>query len=213
MTETPDERAARFAELGVDADDVLGALERIVLADLPAQLARVNARKGVALTMPAVLEQLPDPSTLADATAQYPALAFTSPGLADTPVRMGGGRYTLAWTCLVTVVLRGSTGTYRDTARDTRLYVAAIRAVIARNRTLHVDGLPGFARDAEFVGEDYAAYDSPSSARTLGAGFVEFTITVEDALVDAPLLPDWPVATVETTDFDATPADPEGLTP
>jgi hypothetical protein len=185
VTETAEQRAERFAELGVDADDVLTSLEQTVVEKLPAQLDRVNVRKGVYLPMPAVLEQLPSADLLLSAAWDLPAVAFTSPGLAGTPVKSKRGQLQATWTCQATVYSRGDD--YRSTARDVRLYVAAIRAVAARNSTLAYGGLPGIASRVSWTGEDYDAYTDPTAARTLGAGFVELEVGVDVALDTAPL--------------------------
>jgi hypothetical protein len=184
-----------------DADDVLRALEQVVTNDLPDELLRVNARKGLSLAAPVVLEQLSDPTVLIDSTRQFPAVSFSSPGLAESPTRKTPWSYDAAWTCLVAVMDRGATGTYRATATAIRVYTAALRTVVMRHQSLG-----GLAYQVLWADEDYAAFDDDKS-RTLGMGTVEFTVYVRNAL-DASAAPELPFTPtgplIKTTEVDVT---------
>lgn len=174
--------------VNVSADDVLRQLEAVVMRDLPAELARVNEAKGInpPLAPPAVYEQLPDPLLALRSTAQFPALAFTSAGLAENPQRQDKRTSDAVWECTVTCFVRGGANTYRATATAVREYVAAVRLVVARAQRLG-----GVCDWVDWADEDYAALADDDSARTLGAGFVTFDVHVPGAL-DASLPPEPP---------------------
>lgn len=165
----------------VTADDVLGALEQVMVDHLGETLDLMNDARDTAYPMPdpATWNQYDDPDSLAP--THVPTLNFSSPGLAEGFTKDAAG-YTGTWICVVTVFARdpGGVNTERATASAVRFYAAAIRDTALRHGTL--DGL---ADGLDCTGEEYAVFDT-AVAKSFGAGFVELEVTVPNAVVLGP---------------------------
>lgn len=119
------------------------------------------------LDPPKAILQGPTPD--AATSAVVPVICITSPGMSQVPVRTANGsRYSTSWTLVVNVWVRNTTMT--KTAKELRDYVASIReCLLAWGEGTWTD--EGYAQDA-----------GPSSSGTMGAGFVELTVPVADAV-------------------------------
>lgn len=179
----------------VSVDEVCEAVESTLTAWLPSVLAEIAAAKSLTLPVPTAYD-MPDAAALRNDRAALPALAVSSPGLASPPVRDGDGVYEATWRVVVTAFARADS--YRATARAVRGYALAVRTCLVQHQDLG-----GIAAHVGWVGEEYAALDS-RVARTLGAGFVTFTVTVPGVSSSrGPLTPPVPPASL------LNPADPQ----
>lgn len=185
----------------VTADDVLQALEQTLRDHLPTTLQRLTVAKQVALAPPASYEQVADPAVLTP--AQTPTVSLSSPGIEGDPRHVGDGIYQATWVCIVELYVRSDTvASYRAVARTVRVYAAAIRETVMQHASLG-----GLASAVEWVAEDYAGVANLDDSRTLGGGFVQFNVTVDNVLdINAGAVDDgaqWPTVVVLATDLTA----------
>lgn len=124
-------------------------------------------------------EQLPTLEALT--TANLPAVAVTSPGLADRPTRRSSG-YNAPWRIVVGAFVRGTS--FTETAGRVRDWAAVIRQVMVQHPTLG-----GVATGLEWVGEEYVERPERSSARTLGGCAVAFDVTARNVIDSEPYVP------------------------
>lgn len=177
----------------VTGEDVCDAAQAVLDARLPDVLAAL-ATADVPLPMPTSYE-LPAP----DAMRNFDGLALivSSPG-AGEPVVSADGSVSLVWTVVVTILARGDN--YAQTSALVKRYTAAVWHVLE-----HQQDLNGLATEVRPQREAYDEVDA-AKARTLGAGFVEALVLVDNARrrtggVAAPEGPEVPVSTVS---FDLT---------
>lgn len=128
-------------------------------------------------------------NVFANATAarddQLPAIGVSSDGLLTAPFRKARNLYDADWGITGRVVLRGQT--FEETSDLVGLYVAAMRTVLLQRQSL--DGL---ANGTTWIGESYDYSEVAGSAtRTLGGGFVEIAVPI-DNVIDADAGPDTP---------------------
>ncbi len=156
----------------VGGDDVLAAVLSVLRQRLPSVLAQLNAVPGAVVQLdPVHVWRIVADFDERRVDGQLPQIAVDSPGLASPP-----GRSSLAWTVVATVLQRGPDTT--KTAIRTHRYVTALTDTLLSASPLEVQGR---WCDVELVGLAYDEVESRSS-RTLGAGFVEVSVTVPDAL-------------------------------
>ena len=117
-------------------------------------------------------QQIPNPRALT--SAQFPAAAITSPGLADRPDRRSFG-YDTKWRVAVGIFDRGDN--HDNTAWRTRTWAALVRGVMVRNPSVG-----GVASSLRWISEDYAERSERESARTLGGCAVGFDIGVTNVV-------------------------------
>lgn len=114
---------------------------------------------------------------------ELPRVVVYSAGLANTPVKRGGGLYEVTFSVGVGVVLRG--GKRDETRQRLSAYVAALRTCVLQNGPTGIDAW------VEWLDEGYATRDA-SNRRTLGGGEVSFEMTVEMVSRDRYDLPAFP---------------------
>lgn len=107
---------------------------------------------------------------------QSPAVAVSSPGLAEAPKRMGDGEWSAVWAVHVFCATRGPG--FDLTADITGAYLAAIRTTLLKF-TIELDG----AQRAKWVAETYDLIDSDSQ-RTIGAGLVAVNLPVRGVTLE-----------------------------
>lgn len=156
----------------VTADEICQAVELVLRQYLPALAA------GAGLAPVEEWQQLPTAEALS--TAQFPAIAVTTPGLADTPTRTGRG-VNAVWRIAVGVYDRG--GSHAQTAGNVRKWAALIRTVLLQ------DLAGDIVWQVTWVGEEYALRPEVSSARTLGGAAVAVDVAVHTATPLPPQVP------------------------
>jgi hypothetical protein len=188
----------------VSGDDVcLAVLDRL-RGRLDLAIAQRNLTAPTVLNQPVLLDPIVDWRVVADFTdrtdGQLPQVAVESPGFAANPGARLPGR--LSWSIVITLQQRGTS--YEHTVVRTQRYVAAVHDVLLAAPTLQVAGRDC---DVQLVGVAYDEVD-PRNARTLGAGYVEVTVTVPEALDvsdipadpnDEPVLASTPVTSAIVT--------------
>jgi hypothetical protein len=132
------------------------------------------------------------PTLDALSSAEYPAGAIESPGLAAQPVQTSATTWDATWVVVVGVYDRGFD--HDDTASRVRRWAAAVRATVLAHRDLG-----GLARTVTWTGEAYAQRPDRRDARGLGGCAVTFTVTVPNAVELPVASPSTPVPTVVTT--------------
>lgn len=134
------------------------------------------------------LKQITDwhqlPTIEALTTANTPAGAITSPGLASDPTRHGG-RIDAVWRVVVGIYDRDADHT--ATAHRTRVWAGLVRACVLRNPRLG-----GIASGVTWVGERYEVIPARAAARTLGGCAVSFNVSAKD-VVDVDDLGELPI--------------------
>jgi hypothetical protein len=170
-----------MTELGIQsADQVLVALEDTLRAALPQvlDLPEVKAYLGTNATAYAEIttwQQLP--TIQAIATADYPAVAITSPGLVEPPTyKRSSDSWETWWRAAVGIYDRAGVddGGHRATQAQVRNWIAFLRVAALRNPTLG-----GAARAVRWAGEEYDMLPDRNKARTIGAGALALDIKVE----------------------------------
>jgi len=135
---------------------------------------------------------------------QLPAVVLVSVGLAERPLKDGGGRYRGRWDMGVACVC--SARTQMESHANAQRYMAALRDLF-----LQKPSLGGMASGVDWQGEQYDQLDY-DDLRSIDGGFGQFTVEVENialagggpATPNEPLdpdtlpWPDWPV--VQTPD-------------
>lgn len=170
-----------MSDLGVQsADQVLVALEGTLKQALPMvlQLPEVKAYLGadaVAYRPITTWQQLP--TIAAIATADYPAVAITSPGLVEPPVyKASRDCWETWWRAAIGIYDRAGVDDdgHRATQALVRNWIAFLRTAALRNPTLG-----GVSRAIHWAGEDYDLLPDRSMARTIGAGALALDIKVD----------------------------------
>lgn len=126
------------------------------------------------LKPPAVWKHMPSPESMS--TARYPAVAVSSPGLAEPPTR-NRDKYSATWRVVVTVWVRNDKPPTRKlgedafslVAKQTREYVKAVRSCLLA------------WGEGTWTDEGYAKVDDYAASGTLGAGFVELSVFIDTA--------------------------------
>lgn len=148
---------------------------------------------------------------------QLPAVLLVSPGLAERPVKDGGGYYRARWE--MAAACHVSARTELEAHAMAQRYTAALMRLFIQRPSLD-----GKANGVDWLEESYDQLDHDST-RSLAVGFARFTVQADNiALANAgpatpsdPLdpdtqpWPDWPL--VETVDVDVENVDqitPEG---
>lgn len=133
---------------------------------------------------------------------QYPVCVVVSPGLAEAPRREGNGNYTAWWSLGVGVI--ASANTEEATNNLSKIYAAAVRAIMLQQQTMSPAGSPPVTAGIEWLDESYDDLPDENQERTLRA-----SMWVGMALIDSvvtsqtgPLEPDpdqagseWPLIT------------------
>lgn len=151
--------------------------QQVLQANLPTALVDIAELEDVdPITPPKAWRRLPDFRKLLD--DQSPTVIVTTPGLSGTPGEGQEARLSNAvearWDIRTFCIVRA--GTYDAVADMVGWYTAAIRLAALRNKQLS-----GLARTTRWVGEAYDLLDA-SDARTIGAGSVDFTVGVDNAV-------------------------------
>lgn len=159
----------------ITGDDVRDAVQATLTTHLPPVLEALGPLRGDLgpLPMPRSHEAPTVDAARLDA-AQLPILVVAVPGFAGPPERDHEGVYTAPFDCLIDFLIRSEEGTYEATARDVRIYAAAIRTVL-----IEQSSLDGFAWAVQLVDESYDDGEA-RAARTLAQGEVTCVVTVTD---------------------------------
>lgn len=180
----------------ISAQDVCEAVEATLIAWLPSVSAEIALAGGPTLPLPTTYD-MPSAEALISGSAELPAVVVSSPGIIGVPERDEDMAYRATWAVIVSVFARGED--YRETAAQVRGFALACRVALAQHPSLG-----GFAAELLWAGEEYDALDA-RAARTLGAGYVTFNVTV-DSVTDAdagPLIPPVAPASLITTGVQA----------
>lgn len=165
------------------ADQVLVALQQTLEAAVPQvlDLPEVKAYLG---TRAAGFQEITTwqqvPTLEAIATADYPAVAMTSPGLVEEPAykRSLGtyGGHETTWRAAVGLYDRVGVddGGQSATQQRVRDWMMILRTAALRNPTLG-----GTSRWIRWAGEDYDLLPDRRNARTIGAGALALNIRVD----------------------------------
>jgi len=105
---------------------------------------------------------------------QLPALIVTCPGLAGKPTARGDGSYIASWKMQACIIVSANDQT--NTRRVSRLYGAALRALIVQKRSFG-----GIAVDAVWTGESYDLLSADAN-RTITAVCVDYTLAVDNVV-------------------------------
>lgn len=168
-------------EYGVQSvDQILVALEQVLksavpqVLDLPGTKAYLGER---AKDFADITTWQQVPTLEAIASADYPAVAITSPGLVEPPIYK---RSTDLWE----TTWRASIGIYDRTGIDdggqsatqqrVRDWIMILRTAALRNNTL-----AGIARGLWWAGEEYDLLPDRNKARTIGAGALALDVRVD----------------------------------
>jgi hypothetical protein len=169
------------AELGIQsADQVLVALEGTLRQALPQvlDLPEVKAYLGeAAVNYRPITTWQQLPTIQAIATADYPAVAITSPGLVQAPTySRSSDSWETWWRAAVGIYDRAGVDDdgHRETQALVRNWIAFLRTAALRNQTLG-----GAARAVVWSGEDYDLLPDRNNARTIGAGALALDIKVQ----------------------------------
>lgn len=190
-----------MSELGIQsADQVLVALEETLRTTLPQvlELPEVKAYLGTTAAdyRPITTwEQLP--TLAAIATADYPAVAITSPGLVQPPAyQRSKDSWETWWRAEVGIFDRAGFDDdgHRITQAMVRNWIAWLRTAALRQQTLG-----GAARAVVWAGEEYDLLPDREQARTIGAGVLALNIKVD---VPNTLGLGLPLVTSTTTQLD-----------
>jgi hypothetical protein len=173
----------------VGADDVCTAVLNALTLRLPAAIDQLNERPAA----PVQLDPIRNFRLVADfdersAEGQIPQVAVDSPGFGEPPAPVSDDSSRLAWTIVATCLQRGQNT--QQTILRTMRYVTAMKLALLRSSPIEIDGR---WCDVQLVAASYDEVDV-RSARTLGAGFVEISVHVPNA--------------IDLTDLDATPPVP-----
>lgn len=148
----------------VSVDELATALEKTLRDNLAATVATL----GLKLDSVKEWQQLPTAAALA--TARFPAVAISSPGLTEPPTYSQSDRaWHAVWRIGVGIYDRGKN--HHDTQAHIRNWCAAIRLTARAHRSLG-----GLARDTRWAGEEYALLPGREQSRTIGAAAVAFDI-------------------------------------
>lgn len=159
----------------VTGHDVKEAVRGCLAAHLPPVLAALSAGLDAPLAAPTAY-YAPTIEAVRKDAAELPALAVLSPGMAGPMRRDENGIFTADWNIVIGLWIRSEEGTYDATARDTVLYSAAVRTVLAERPLLD-----GFAQDVFDVEEGDYGTVAADAARTLGEASISCTVRVFDA--------------------------------
>lgn len=145
----------------VTADELCQRVEAVLREHLPPLLKAADLKP--------IVEWQQVPTEAALSTANLPAAAITTPGLAEPPTRdIRGVNFT--WRLVAGVYDRGTS--YADTARRTRTWAALLRTVLVQHLA---DDL---IREVRCAGEEYALQPEKDAARTLGGCAVAIDVDV-----------------------------------
>ena len=168
-------------EYGIQSvDQVLVALEQTLKTALPQvlDLDQVKAYLGDRATeFVAITTWQQVPTIEAIATADYPAVAITSPGLSAPPIyKRSTDTWETTWRAAVGIYDRTGVddGGQSVTQARVRDWIAFIRTAAIRNPTLG-----GTVRGLQWVGEEYDLLPDRDKARTIGAGALALDIRVD----------------------------------
>lgn len=175
MTTTP------LEEFGVQSvDQVLVALQQTLAQAVPMvlELPGVKAYLGTrAAGFAEITTWQQVPTLAAIATADYPAVAMTSPGLVEPPAYKRSA-YVWETTWRAAVGLYDRVGVDDDgqsaTQQRVRDWMMILRTAALRNPTL-----AGTSRWIRWAGEDYDLLPDRKNARTIGAGALSLDIRVD----------------------------------
>lgn len=188
----------------VTAHDLEHAVKDTLKEWFPEYLAEIERQSdvpGLNLPSPRSYEHRVEMSNFPE--DQLPQCIIVSPGMASAPMMEGNGSYRAFWKILIGIV--NSAKDKESTARNSKLYAAATRAIILQHRSLG-----GFTSGMVWDGESYE-HGPVEAERTLAVCSLEFTFEVESVAserggpiehAEDPEVPpaDWPL--VETTDVD-----------
>jgi hypothetical protein len=171
----------------VTAHDLEHAVEDTLKEWFPTYLAEVILQAEITdlvLPSPRSYEHRVEMSNFPE--DQLPQCIIVSPGMASAPMSEGDGAYRAFWKILIGIV--NSAKDKESTARNSKLYAAAVRAIVLQHRSLG-----GFTTGMVWDGESYE--DGPVEAeRTLAVCTLEFTFEVERVAseFDGPIVPGGP---------------------
>lgn len=151
------------------AEDICRATEVVLTAKVPVLLDLLGRQD---LGQVKTWQQLPTIEALS--SADFPAVAITSPGLIGTPTySRASNSWTATWRIAVGVYARGKD--HSETAAHVRDWCAVLRTVLLLNKRLG-----GVAKTLAWAGEEYARVPRKDQARTFSGGAVAVDVTVEN---------------------------------
>lgn len=155
----------------IDANQVEEAVRDTLQLWFPTYLRELEDQRGM------TMNDLPDPRAYVvsgdndrEPEDQLPAIVVVSPGLAENPMQDGDGLFRAPWS--VGVGIFTSARDRESTEKLVRLYCAVARAIMLQKQSLG-----GFADGTTWLDEDFDEIEFDDT-RTIGAGLVEFTVTV-----------------------------------
>ena len=168
-------------EFGVQSvDQVLVALQQTLEQAVPQvlELDQVKAYLGQrAAGFQKITTWQQVPTLEAIATADYPAVAMTSPGLVEPPAyKRSSYTWETTWRAAVGLYDRVGVddGGQSATQQRVRDWIMILRTAALRNPTL-----AGTARWIRWAGEEYDLLPDRNKARTIGAGALALDIRVD----------------------------------